>query len=102
MNGKHLDMKETELEFDCRNLAELMGWVAYKGSGRVGAPDKIFLKNGRGWTAEIKRPNDPSSKQRPGQIREQRFLTSIGVPYYLIRSLDDFKKAILNEESKND
>lgn len=92
-------MKETELELNCKKLAEAMGWVGYKGFGRVGAPDKIFLKHGAGWTAEIKKP-DGEGIQSKAQKVEEEYLRNRHVPYYLIESLEEFKVAILKEEEK--
>lgn len=90
-------MKETDIEKDCADLAEMIGWVAYKGSGRVGAPDKIFLKQGRGFTCEMK---VPGKSQSQAQIDEQEILESKGIDYYLIDNLQDMRAALLEQESK--
>jgi len=92
-------MTESELELECKNLAEAMGWAVYKGFGRNGAPDKIFMKDNAGWTAEIKSP-DGKGVQGKDQKIEEDYLKARGVPYYLVESLEEFRTAILEEESK--
>lgn len=89
-------MKESALELDCKKLANALGWAVYKGSGRNGAPDKIFLKDRAGFTAEMKRPG---KKRSPDQEREAQYLDVRGVPCYLIDNLEDFRKALLIEEN---
>lgn len=88
-------MKETDIEKDCADLAEMLGWIAYKGSGRVGAPDKIFLKQGRGFTCEFKRPGETQSDN---QLDEQTILEAHGIDYYVIDNLNDMRKALLEQE----
>lgn len=90
---------ESDFEKDCRELAEAMGWVVYKGVGVNGAPDKIYLKDGRGWTAEKKTPD---GQQSFAQMVEQARLKKKGVPYYLVSNLKQFKDAILEQEILRD
>ena len=90
-------VRETDIEYLCFELADRMGWSAFKGDGPPGAPDKIFLKEGLGFTAEIKRKGN---KQQSNQIIQECNLTYRGVPYYLIYTLEQFKDAILIEEIK--
>lgn len=94
-------MKENKLELRCNHLADLMGWVSYKGQAtdRTGTSDRLYLKQGAGWTAEIKKP-DGDGVQSEGQKIEEQYLKSRGVPYYLIESLEEFRTAILIEEDK--
>ena len=91
-------MKESKIEAQCRRLAILTGWVVYKGLDGAGAPDRIFLKDGRGFTVEFKR--DKYSKLREAQVTERVRLTKCGVPYYVCWSLDDFKEILITEETK--
>lgn len=90
-------MKESKLESNCNKLARLMGWVTYKGLGDVGASDGVYLKDGRGFTCEFKSDKGNQSKV---QKLHQKELINARVPYYLIRSVDEFKDVILIEEDK--
>lgn len=90
-------MNERELKQHCRQLAEAMGWVYYPGTGRNGAPDQLYMKSGRGFTVEAKIGNN---KQDPDQVIEETYITTRDVPYYLVRTLEEFRIVILNEEGK--
>lgn len=88
---------ESSIEADCKSLAYSLGWVAYKGHGRNGAPDHIFLKMGRGFTVEFK---TKTGRQSDSQKQEQKVLERRGIPYYLVRTLMKFKDVLLSEEAK--
>ena len=94
-------MKETEFENDCKTLANLMGWLCYKGQAtdRNGAADILLMKDNHGFAVETKKPNE-TKKQRKSQVIEEQRCKERGVPYYLVNSLEEFKQAILTEESK--
>jgi len=92
-------MKESKLEKNCRDLAEAMMWAVYKGFGRIGASDKILLKDGRGFTAEIKTDVGIESEL---QKNDAQYLKLRGVPRYVIRNLEDMKNALLTEQYKLD
>jgi len=89
--------KEQDLELDCKDLAEMLGWIAYKGHGRPGAPDKIFLKGRSCFTVEVKRPNE-TAKQRETQKKEQKILDAKGIPYYVVNSIEQFREVLIIEE----
>lgn len=90
-------MKESTLERLCGQLAESMYWVTYKGQGRNGSSDKIFLKGGRGFTVEFKTETGKRSKV---QDNEKNLLNSRRVPHYLVRNLLEFREVLLQEEAK--
>ena len=87
--------KEQDLELDCADLAAMLGWIAYKGHGRTGAPDKIFLKGRSCFTCEMKKPGEP---QRKSQKDEEKILKLKGIPYYVIETTEQFRQALLTEE----
>lgn len=87
--------KEQDIELDCADLAAMLGWIAYKGHGRVGAPDKIFLKGRSCFTVEMKKPGE---SQRKTQKDEQQVLEMHNVPYYVVESTEQFRKVLLIEE----
>lgn len=89
-------MKESKIEADCRKLAIRMGYVVYKGSGRIGAPDRVFLRNGRCFTVEFKRSK--GGVQQPNQIREQKYLQDRGVDYYLVNTREQFRQILIDHE----
>lgn len=91
-------MKESKIEAQCRQLAILTGWIVYKGLDGTGSPDRIFLKEGRGFTVEFKRSK--SSKLRTAQVIERDRLGECGVPYYVCWSLDGFRELLIIEENK--
>lgn len=90
-------MKESTLEKLCANLAESMYWVPYKGHGRNGSSDKVFLKCGHGFTVEFKTETGKRSKV---QHNEKDLLNSRRVPHYLVRNLLEFREVLLQEEAK--
>jgi len=88
---------EAELKRLSGQLAIAMGWAWFDGVGPNGTADKIYLKQNRGWTAEFK---TEIGVQSSDQKTEQKRMEKLGIPYYLIRSLEDFREAILTEEEK--
>lgn len=89
-------MRESELERLCTDLAESMYWVYYKGTGRNGSSDKIYLKCGRGFTVEFK---TETGKRSDVQNNERDLLKKRKVPHYLVRNLVEFKHVLLFEEA---
>jgi len=88
-------VKETNLELRCRKLAERMGYVVYKGAGRDGAPDKVFLRNGFGFVVEFKKPK---KYQQHNQKIEQGYCESRGVKYYVVKTLEEMREVLLEQE----
>lgn len=88
---------EAELKRLAGQLAIAMGWAWFDGVGVNGAADKIYLKQNAGWVAEFKtKIGTQSTDQEDEQIR----MAKLGIPYYLIRTLEEFRTAILTEERK--
>lgn len=90
-------MKESELESLSGLLAESMYWIKYKGVGDNGSSDKIFLKGGHGFTIEFKTAIGTRSDV---QDNERKRLKKRKIPHYLVRTLQQFREALLLEEAK--
>lgn len=82
---------------DCRKLAERMGYVVYKGSGRPGAPDKILIRDSFAFVVEVKKPK---GIQSDAQKREQKYCKSRGVDYHIVRSVKQFADILLSYEKR--
>lgn len=80
-------MKESALERDSKKLARLLRWVAYKGVSRPGGADHIFLRGGVGFCVEFK---VGKNKQQVNQKNEEQILRESEVPYFVVRSLEEF------------
>lgn len=78
-------MKEGALELLDTQLAEIMGWIKFKGSGVDGAADSIYVKKGRCFMVERKKPR---KKQQPNQVRFQALITANGTDYYVVDDTD--------------
>lgn len=91
--------KESSIEGQGNQLAFMLGWANYKGQAtdRNGAADRIYMKLGRGFVVEWKRPG---KGQRKTQKTEQRLCKKLGIPYYVCSSLEQFREVLLIEESK--
>ncbi len=92
-------MKQSELEKQCWKLANLNGWVSYKGTECVGAPDRIFLKKGRGFCVEFERSMLLGGRTS-AQVNEAIRLKEFGVPCYVVNSFQHFKKVVRKENNK--
>ena len=81
---------ESHIEGTACNKAEKAGWLVRKVKwiGRVGAPDRMFIKNGQIILMEFKKSGkEPSVKQE----REHDRFRSQGVEVYLV---DDWRVAV--------
>lgn len=87
---------EQEIERRCCTLAEYLGWLSFKGFSRSGGADRIFFRGGKCFLVEFK---TTKGKQRATQINEEKAMKENGTPYYLVRSIEEFRD-ILVEESK--
>lgn len=90
-------MKESKLERDSTDLAIAMNWLYYKGKGRNGASDKVFLKAGRGFVVEFK---TKTGVQSPAQKVEGECCARRGISRYVVRTLQQMQKVLLIEEAK--
>ena len=91
--------KESSIEGQGNQLAFMVGWANYKGQAtdRNGAADRIYMKQGRGFVVEWKKPG---GRQRKTQKTEQKLCVKLGIPYYVCSSLNQFRKILLTEEDK--
>lgn len=56
-----------------------------------GASDLLVIHFGKVMFIEVK---DSIGKQKPDQIKFQQHVESMGLPYYLVRSLEEFKSIV--------
>ena len=70
-------MRENEIERQARLEAQNAGWLVRKVMwvGHDGAPDRLFVKEGRVVFIELKRPG---GKPRPRQVKEIKMLKAAG------------------------
>ncbi len=93
-------MKPLDLEKKCQYLAALNGWMNYRTDGRidnnVATPDRVFLKNGRGFAIMFKEEfaTGAASTIESLKVSEYASLKKCGVPCYFIVNFEDFKRAI--------
>lgn len=74
-------MKENELERRDTRLAEMLGWYKMKGCGGEGDADSVYMKQGRAFLVERKRPN---KKQQANQVQFEKMITEkYGMDYYI-------------------
>lgn len=90
-------MKESKLELQCTTLASRLGWIAYKGFGRVGSPDKIYTKGRNVFFVEFKNPNR-RGRVSEAQKREHKILRDNGSSVHVINNLEDFRNILVEEE----
>lgn len=85
-----MSQKETVLEEDICAEAEAAGWFVRKvqWTGRRGAPDRVFIRNGRVVWIEFKRLG---RKAQGLQDRELRRMKEVGAQIF--RDVDTHKKA---------
>lgn len=72
-----------------KNKRELAGLIATGLMG--GVSDLVVLLQNRSLYVEVK---DGNNTQQPNQKDFEKQVTDLGFKYYLVRSLDDFKKII--------
>jgi hypothetical protein len=91
---------ESQLELADTKLASRFGWWKEKGS-MDGSGDSIYIKHGRCFYVERKRPN---KKQQANQIKFERLIKSkYETHYYLVdcKNLNVIREIILVEEYHN-
>ena len=83
-------MRESAIEKKGCFDAEADGWLTRKLTwvGRVGAPDRFMVKNGRVVLIEFKAPG---KEARPEQVREHERLREAGVEVYVIDNLEELR-----------
>lgn len=84
-------MREEQVELEVCNKAEMAGWLVRKVSwqGRRGAPDRVFIKDGRLVLIEFKRPGEEPVGQ---QLREfNRIKSAYSETYWVDNVVDALK-----------
>lgn len=86
-------MREVQIESPCVFLAEEAGWYQRKVSwvGRVGAPDRVFIKGGRTVWVEFKATDE---EPRLSQVLEHEEMREHGAELYVVDSVADFKQVM--------
>lgn len=71
-------------------FADRQGWLVRKlqWRGRDGAPDDIFIRQGRVVFIEFKRPGRGSEGRSTSQIQESKHLVNHGAEYYVVDSFE--------------
>ena len=92
-------MTEQELELRDTQLAAMLGWHKFKGSGGEGDPDSIYVKQGRVFTVERKRPG---RLQQANQVKFQKFMQDNGTDYYVVDDSDheQIRKILIEQEER--
>ena len=88
---------EQELESECCKLAEAVGWGSFKGFSRNGGADRIFFRDGRCFMVEFK---TLTGRVRPNQKNEAELMRKLGMPYFVIRTLSDFKDILISRSKE--
>lgn len=80
--------ESTGIEQPACEFAELHGWMHRKLSyiGRLGAPDRMFVRGGVVMFIEFKRPDGP---RRVSQVNEANHLRDHGAEFHFIDSFED-------------
>lgn len=83
------DSREIELEELTCAEARADGWHERKCKwvGRVGAPDRVFMKDGRTVWIEFKRPK--GGHRKGIQINEGKRILDAGGEFYFVSSVDE-------------
>lgn len=82
-------LEKADVELPVIDFAKRNGWFyvrKVKWIGKVGAPDRLFVKNGRHIWVEFKAPGGPL---RPTQEREHRRMRRHGMEVYVIDNPED-------------
>lgn len=77
----------------CCEVAEAVGWLSFKGFSRSGGADRIFFRDGRCFLVEFK---TLTGKVRQSQLVEQMVVRSNGTPYFIVRTLEEFKDILIS------
>ena len=87
--------EETSLKSAVKELLAIKGIFSYPITQSLGSypglPDRVMHRNGRVEYLEIKRPK---GKLSPGQLAFQEQCEQDGIPYYVIRNIDDLLAVI--------
>lgn len=86
-------MKEQDFERECCKLAEAVGWLSFKGFSRNGGADRIFFRDGRCFLVEFK---TLTGSVRQSQKNEQEAIRKNRTPYFLVRTLGEFKDILIS------
>jgi len=89
---------ESKIESDCVKLAEMFGWIAWKGSSRHGGTDQIFMRNGYGFVVEFK---TKTGRHKTHQQNEAKLQIEAGNPFYLVRSVTEFRDILCRENKRS-
>lgn len=89
-------MKESKVELDSKKLAQHLGWNAHKLTDSKGVPDKCFIKQGRVFYVEFKRPK--GGVIAPAQLAWRDKALDNGTPHYFCHTLQKFQAVLLERE----
>ena len=90
-------MNEQGLESMCCQLAEAVGWLSFKGFSRHGGADRIFFRDGRCFLVEFK---TLTGKVRQSQKNEMQVVKKNRTPYFVVRTLEEFKDILISRGSE--
>ena len=93
-------MKEQELELRDTQLAAMLGWYKFKGAGGEGDPDSIYVKQGRAFTVERKRPG---KRQQTNQVKFGKLMEENGTDYYVVddNNHEQIRQILIEQEEKH-
>jgi len=91
----HYEITERDVKSQTKSYLDLKGidhFHILQGLGCYpGIPDRIMLYQGKTWMLEIKKPK---GKLSPKQIDFQAMCERNGVPYVVVRSIEDLMEVI--------
>jgi hypothetical protein len=84
---------ESYIEGNVQGIAEAHGWLVRKVKwiGRVGCPDRLYMKGGRVLFIEFKRPG---KDLEPRQVREIKRMRNHGVEVHVIDNIAEGLKLL--------
>lgn len=88
LDGDDFDVElEADIERPAKKFAKLRGWFVAKVRflDRRGAPDKLFIRDGRHMWVEFKRPGKPPTKQ---QLEVHTDMRAAGAEVHTIDTLE--------------
>ena len=90
-------MKEQKLELQGTHLAKAMGFIVHKMTDSSGVPDKLYVKAGRCFYVEWKKPTG-------GRISKDQndwavLIKENGTKHFFCNSLEGFRQALLEFEN---
>ena len=88
-------MRESKIEKECKEWAEVNGWLTMKYTGERSYPDRIFIKGGVHIWMEFKAPG-----KRPTQAQKYRIdqLRNSGAIVDWSDNFEDFQAILLNND----